>query len=200
MMNPGDQYGRWTVLCNVELPGYWLCECACGTVKEVRGAHMRSGASPSCGCFGRDKRRSENPLRKDRLYGIWQNMKNRCGNPNVGCFHRYGGRGIAVCQEWLHSFAAFKEWADGNGYAPDLQIDRIDNDGNYEPRNCRWATRLEQALNRNETLRLPDGRAGAVLARENGINSFAFAARVRLGWSVEEACTRPLRRFTHRRG
>lgn len=76
-----------------------------------------------------------------RLYNIWGCMKQRCCNPRNPRYGRYGGRGIMVCDEWLHSFEKFKEWSISNGYEDGLQIDRIDNDGNYEPNNCRWVTR-----------------------------------------------------------
>ena len=82
-----------------------------------------------------------------RLYKIWINMKGRCNNPNVRFYQIYGGRGIKVCDEWM-KFIPFYEWALSSGYSDDLTIDRIDNDGNYEPSNCRWATQHEQSMNK----------------------------------------------------
>lgn len=98
--------------------------------------------------------------RKDRLYGVWRGMLARCYYPPGKFYYRYGGRGISVCDEWLHSFEAFKEWALANGYdydAPRGQctIDRIDNDGNYEPDNCRWVTLQENLKNRSSAGRRP---------------------------------------------
>lgn len=128
---------------------------------------------------------------KPRLYGIYTDMKQRCVNSRRPDFPKYGGRGIEVCAEW-GTFSPFKAWAESNGYAPHLTIERIDNDGPYSPANCKWATKKEQMHNRRDTLRLPDGRVGCVVAEENGISGQTFRSRVRLGWSVEDACTRPV--------
>ena len=82
-----------------------------------------------------------------RLYNIYNNMRQRCCNENRHDYPRYGGRGIKVCNEWKNNFQAFYDWAVDNGYSDDLTLDRIDNDGNYEPSNCRWATYSEQRIN-----------------------------------------------------
>ena len=83
-----------------------------------------------------------------RLYNIWRGMKIRCLNENFRFFKHYGGRGITICDEWMNSFENFRDWALATGYSDELSIDRIDNDGNYEPDNCRWATQSEQNANR----------------------------------------------------
>jgi hypothetical protein len=123
---------------------------------------------------------SEHPLgveihggKRSRLYNIWVLMKGRCNNSHNNCFHRYGGRGITFCEEW-GGFTAFRDWAIGNGYADNLTIDRINNDGNYEPANCRWIPFKEQAQNKSQNVKVmrEDGKIYETIsaaAEENGI-------------------------------
>lgn len=80
-------------------------------------------------------------MKQERLYRIWHNMKSRCYCKSFSRYKYYGGRGITVCEEWKNDFKAFRQWAIANGYQDDLQIDRIDNSGNYEPSNCRWVSK-----------------------------------------------------------
>lgn len=117
-------------------------------------------------------------------------MLGRCTNPNDPAYGRYGGRGIAVCAEWAE-FSAFRAWADGHGYRSDLTIERDDNDGTYEPANCRWATRKEQARNRRSNRRVEvAGKLVLVieLAEECGVPYGTLRQRLfRYGWPVEKA-------------
>lgn len=89
---------------------------------------------------------------KTKLYRVWKTMRGRCNDPTRPHFERYGGRGIKVCQEWQNDYSCFKKWAMEHGYHEGLTIDRIDNNGNYEPENCRWITKKQQAFNRHDTL------------------------------------------------
>jgi hypothetical protein len=135
----------------------WRCRCDCGGTSEVKANALRSGNTKSCGCLKAEVLHvpAMNPNRRhgafnngdsDPVYWVWSSMKARCLNPKDSHFAHYGGRGITVCERWRQSFAAFR---DDMGPRPEgLEIDRINNDGNYEPGNCRWTTRSVQATNR----------------------------------------------------
>lgn len=148
---------------------YWVCQCDCGNMKEVRSDSLLCGAIKSCGCLKRkqDKinltRNHRHKMSGTRIYQAWQGMKARCYNPHEPRYDRWGGRGITVCDEWKNSFEAFYEWAMANGYQDNLTIDRIDNDGNYEPNNCRWATQREQSRNRCSNINIRIGNSTRTL-------------------------------------
>lgn len=128
----------------------WLCECSCGAITVVAGWRLRKQEPRSCGCLQREtvsRLNTSHGMSKGRLYNIWANMLARCNNDRTPHFNDYGGRGISVCQEW-RDFLPFASWALSNGYSDLLSIDRINNNGNYEPSNCRWATNLEQSRNK----------------------------------------------------
>ena len=172
---------------------YWLCICECGGHTIVRGSHLKSGNVTSCGCRKGHITHGESGT---RLYAIWNSMRKRCRDPKNREYHRYGGRGITVCAEWLCDFQSFYDWAIANGYnetAPRGQctLDRIDNDGNYEPSNCRWATAKEQANNTRRTRFIElDGERHSVTewSRRLGINQSTISMRInKYGWSAEKA-------------
>ena len=146
-------FGRLGVVAKCDPKGdgaiWWDCECQCGQKKEVRGSDLNRGFVQSCGCWKAEmpKTRATHGASGTRLYRIWQAMKDRTGNSNASRYAYYGGRGIYLCQEW-HYFEAFQKWSLSNGYRDDLSIDRINNNGNYEPANCQWATQQTQVHNR----------------------------------------------------
>jgi hypothetical protein len=123
--------------------------CACGGSFESQIRNVKSGRTSSCGC----KKNRWSGYSTDRsLYNVWRHMNQRCTDSKVRNYHRYGGRGIKVCDDWQGSFNTFREWAIANGWERGFQIDRIDNDGDYSPNNCRFVTREENCRNRSTNL------------------------------------------------
>lgn len=181
----------------------WLCSCECGNRVVSRTAYIKSGNTKSCGCLvsvrakehikALNKQQITHNGSNDRLYGIWLNMKHRCNNPNDPRYYDYGGRGITVCDEWVHSYENFRDWSVSNGYTECLSIDRINVNGNYEPSNCRWATAKEQQNNmRSNRFLTYNGETHTISewAEITGINKSTLSKRInRSGWSVDRALT-----------
>lgn len=147
----GKKFGKLTVLEETgERDKYkykiYKCQCDCGNIIYVNSNKLKSGNTKSCGCL-KIKKLTKRGKCYTRLYGIYNNMKARCHNKKHRDYQDYGGRGIAVCSEWLNDFMNFYNWAMENNYQDGLTIDRIDVNGTYEPDNCRWTTQKEQQTN-----------------------------------------------------
>lgn len=203
VIKPGDRYGQLTIIKEVEPTESgvrrFLCKCDCGNETVVRMCHLRTKKHPtvSCGCFGK-KQAQTNGLKHgyasdkqpyEKLYRIWNHMKERCINPKKDHYYLYGGRGIKVCDEWLNDYIAFRTWAVNNGYREGLTIDRIDPDGDYEPSNCRWATRLEQQHNLRTNVNITyknETHCIAVWAKITGIHEETIRHRYKKGLPLEQ--------------
>jgi hypothetical protein len=194
------KFGRWTVLRTnarrcADRSVMDECLCECGTVRTVRRRSLQTGVSVSCGCSVPDATRAfhtKHGQSRTRLYGIWHSMKVRCDSNHP----RYGGRGIRVCERWRESFENFA--LDMGPRPPGATLERKDNDGDYEPSNCRWATWAEQGVNRRNTAFLiVDGvkRSLADCAREYGIKRNVLDMRIKAGWETERALSFPVRKM-----
>lgn len=208
MFKAGDQIQFWTIIGKGERDKHgnkkWLCRCVCGAVKEIHQGSLSSGKSKSCGCATRhivtaavanarfvhgEARRGE----QTPEYNVYNHMKQRCLNPRDKRYDRYGGRGITICDRWLDSFEAFLEDM-GRRPSSAHTIDRIDNDGNYEPGNCRWATQKQQQRNRGNSVIITAFGLNTPLRelceRFNG-NARLIRLRLQRGWTQEDALTKP---------
>lgn len=195
----GQRFGKLVAIKEAgKLNGYvtWLCKCDCGNEKAMRTNALRSGATRSCGC-GIDHARRNNPsfyqkeYRIHKLYQVWYGMINRCKNTHHKFYHRYGGRGITVCEEWKN-YETFAKWALESGYKEGLSLDRRNNDGNYEPLNCRWITMKKQHNNTSQNrFYTINGvtKSVAEWAEDYGIRHGLVLHRLDRGISIEEALT-----------
>lgn len=204
----GNKYGKRTVLgvpfivkaCHpssgLRREIHCVCQCDCGHVAIVHvGDLTRTRSTGRChGCVRRTHGGSFTPLNNK-----WRGMLRRCYNPNDKRYGDYGGRGILVCPEWRHDFAAFRDWALANGYEPGLQIDRKDNDLGYSPENCQWVSGITNANNKRSSVVLTafgEAKTAAQWTRDSrcAVGGMVLRKRVSNGWTHEDAITtKPLR-------
>lgn len=190
----GKKFGRLTVLEETNKRGvsgsiYYLCRCDCGNYRIVNGTGMRNGSSSSCGCYNKEIITKKDKIYNTNLYGVLNSMKQRCSNPKDKAYKNYGGRGIKVCDEWKNNSRTFFDWALKNGYVKGKWIDRINNDGNYEPNNCRWVYPSEQQNNKRTNHYLEINGIKKSLsqwAKEKNINRATLERRIELGWNTND--------------
>lgn len=192
----GSKFGRWTVLSKNGKTenGFILykCRCECGRIKTVQANTLTSGKSTSCGCRAIEvtvKRNLKHGLSYHPLYHVIADMIQRCHNPNDKGYSGYGARGITVCDEWRYKKDTFIKWALNNGYAPGLQIDRIDNDKGYYPDNCRFVQPVENSNNKRNTLKTTlFGKIKSCyeIAKEYGLSQDLVRTRIHKGLKDSE--------------
>lgn len=193
----GQQFHYWTVASRAGTmegkakKALWNCVCKCGTERVISGGDLRNGHSKSCGCYQKEvasEVNSTHGMRQTKEYAIWCAMMTRCTNSNAVNYANYGGRGIKVCDRWQSFENFYADMGDANG----LTLDRIDVNGNYEPSNCRWATRKEQGNNKrnNRVIEFEGKRLTAMQWSEaTGIGEATIRKRIRLGWPAEKTLT-----------
>lgn len=190
----GKTFGRLTVTAYAG-GSRWTCRCMCGKEKTVRSGKLWSGETRSCGCLLSDILRKRNATHgepRDKTYHAWAHMIQRCTNVNDMSYKDYGARGIRVCKRWLR-YERFLEDI-GRPSAPDMMLDRINNNGNYEPGNCRWSTRIQQNRNKRSNLRYTFQGKTLMLAEWSeivGVETETLRARLVAGWTVERTLTEP---------
>jgi len=201
----GQRFGRLIALYDTgerkDRKAVWHCRCDCGTEVDVIGRNLTGGHTTSCGCYNRERTVEAHTVhgmarhgKQHSVYWIWRAMCQRCENQDHKYYKNYGGRGITVCDEW-HDPQVFINWALASGWERGLSIDRIDNNGNYEPGNCRWVTWKEQARNkRNNHLITFDNKTQPLAQWAEGLNIPVNTLRSRINqlhWPIERALTEP---------
>ncbi|GAA0265129.1 hypothetical protein GCM10008922_25250 [Faecalicatena contorta] len=200
----GSKFNRLLVVSEYPKDKYshkrFLCQCDCGNEVVVLKGQLTSGKTGSCGCYQRDRAREaqlKHGMANTKIYYVWKDIIQRCSNANSKSYSNYGHRGISVCDDWLgtNGFEKFYQWALDNGYREGLEIDRIKNNGNYEPSNCRWATKIQQANNKRNNIVIKHNEKEMTVsqwARELGIDDKKIRQRIqKLGWDNEKSIMVP---------
>lgn len=191
----GKKFGRLMVLelKSTKSPYYWLCKCDCGVEKLVSETNLKYGNSLSCGCLAKElihKRFFKYDTKNNSTYNSWRGMLERCNYPKHISYERYGGRGIKVCDSWYN----FDNFLKDMGTKPKgYQLDRINNSGNYEPSNCRWANLIDQGRNkRNNSFLVYNGETKTIAewSRICNISPDLIQSRIKSGWDVEDVLGR----------
>lgn len=198
----GQRFGRLVALGPITHSPYgtvWSCQCDCGKTTTTLGTNLRNGNKQSCGCSrGRPEHlvalNTTHGLYGHPLHKVWDSIIQRCTNPKSGSYDRYGGRGISMCEEWRHDLPAFYDYVSALPHCGEkgYSLDRINNDGNYEPGNLRWATSKEQQRNTRLNVMLAHNgkiQCVAAWAEELGISARTLRYRLGRGWPIERALT-----------
>ena len=199
----GMRFGRLTAIRPNGKQGNnikWLCECDCGNYVTTNISSLTRGKCKSCGCLRKETTSAQfktHGKRHTKIYAVYCTMKARCLNKNDLRYKFYGGKGVKVCDEWLHDFQAFYDWAMVNGYSDGLTIDRIDVNGNYEPSNCRWVNSTTQANNKTNNVFIEykgEKKTIAEWAKELGLTYTALYQRIMVHkWDIERAFNTEMR-------
>lgn len=199
----GKTFGRLNVLeyaYSKNSRRYWKCKCKCGNVVYISTNDIKNNHTKSCGCLRKEvakknfiESHTTHNLTNTRLYNIWRSMKKRCYLKTHQAYKDYGGRGIKVCDEWKNDFMSFYNWAIENGYKEGLTIDRINNNGNYEPSNCRWTTLKEQQFNKRNNIFLTYNNETKNIYEWSAITGIKYCTiwwRYKIGWKIEDILER----------
>lgn len=187
----GNRYGKLTVigLAKSGKHTYWECKCDCGKEVTVRGDCLKDGNTKSCGCLNAESKYIVHGQAHSKLYHLYYSILQRCYNPNNEQYFNYGGRGIVMCREWKDDYMAFDKWAKENGYTRGLSIDRINNNGNYEPGNCRWVTQKVQTRNTRHNTHITFRGETKILVEwceQFGVNMATACNRLKRGLDLEK--------------